>query len=247
MKNYKNDLDFDINETIYFIHIPKTAGISFKQNKIINLGHCFSVPLNYKEVIEKGENPIYYSEKHYIFENPTTPHYKISIIRNPFDLLCSYYFHDIRIKGKENTVPSGWSGINRGRFKSFKEFIKGYCDPNYKWPVPGHKNFLFSQLFDIKNRCTANIIIKYEYIDEAIELLNKRLKEPFTIIKTNESLKKTENYKEYYDDEMIELVNEKCKRELNYFNYDFNGSIKHEPLIINCYLKYSLYKDRVYF
>ena len=37
---------------------------------------------------------------------------------------------------------------------------------------------------------------------------------------------------------MIELVNKKCKRELEYFNYDFNGSTKKEPLIINCKLKY---------
>lgn len=44
---------------------------------------------------------------------------------------------------------------------------------------------------------------------------------------------------------MIELVNKKCNRELKYFNYDFNGSTKHEPLIINCDIKYDVYNDNI--
>ena len=44
---------------------------------------------------------------------------------------------------------------------------------------------------------------------------------------------------------MIELVYLKCKRELENFNYDFNGSIKYEPLIINCDLQYNVYDDKI--
>ena len=42
---------------------------------------------------------------------------------------------------------------------------------------------------------------------------------------------------------MIELVNKKCHRELKYFN--FTGSTKHEPLIINCNIKYDVYNDKI--
>ena len=45
---------------------------------------------------------------------------------------------------------------------------------------------------------------------------------------------------------MIELVNKKCHRELKYFNYNFTGSTKHEPLIINCNIKYDVYNDIVF-
>ena len=58
-------------------------------------------------------------------------------------------------------------------------------------------------------------------------------------------MNKKKSYKEYYDKEMIELVNKKCYRELKYFNYDFNGSTKHEPLIINCNIKYDVYNDKL--
>ena len=43
---------------------------------------------------------------------------------------------------------------------------------------------------------------------------------------------------------MIKLVKKKCYRELKYFNYNFDGSTKYEPLIINCNLKYDVYNDK---
>ena len=44
---------------------------------------------------------------------------------------------------------------------------------------------------------------------------------------------------------MIQLVYKKCERELKYFNYDFNGSTKYEPLMINYNLKYDVYNDKI--
>ena len=76
-------------------------------------------------------------------------------------------------------------------------------------------------------------------------MLNTKLENPIKDIYVNKSDNKKKSYKEYYDEEMIELVNKKCQRELKYFNYDFNGSTKHEPLIINCNIKYDVYNDNI--
>ena len=76
-------------------------------------------------------------------------------------------------------------------------------------------------------------------------MLNTKLEYPIEDIYTNKSHNKTKSYKYYYDEEMIELVNKKCHRELKYFNYDFTGSTKHEPLIINYNIKYDVYNDKI--
>lgn len=89
-------------------------------------------------------------------------------------------------------------------------------------------------------------IIKYEFLDIAIKELNKKLTHKIQEKShLNKSTRKNNNYKQYYDTEMIQLVNNKCARELKYFNYDFNGSTKFEPFIINCNLKYDVKNDKI--
>ena len=83
------------------------------------------------------------------------------------------------------------------------------------------------------------------YLDEAKKILNTKLEHPIEDNFVNKSHRKKKTYVEYYDNEMIKLVNKKCHRELKYFNYDFYGSTKHEPLIINCNIKYNVYDDKV--
>lgn len=239
---------FNFNgKILYFIHIPKTSGTSLESKQIIKLGHGFNVPNVYRTPKSKKGWHGYSTNKwkQYIYSNPN--HYKITIIRNPFDLLCSYYFHGDKLNNDGSYCHSGWASVNyTHQFKTFKEFIIAYCNPNFKWHQPAFKKFLFSQLFDTNSECVADIIIKYEYLDIAKEELNKKLNHKINnLIQTNKSKRKNKNYKHYYDDEMIDLVNKKCNRELKYFNYDFNGSTKYEPIITNCKLKYNVKTNKM--
>tara|TARA_B100000674_G_scaffold491195_1_gene508588 strand:- start:3093 stop:3827 length:735 start_codon:yes stop_codon:yes gene_type:complete len=236
-----------IHNTVYFIHIPKTSGSSLTSKQIIKLGHRFNVKNIYRIPKKKKGHRCYHTNFYRIYEYPKTPNTKISIIRNPFDLLCSYYHHGHKLNPNGEYCHSGWASVNyTHQFKTFKEFITAYCNPNFKWHVPQLQKFLFSQLFDINHNCVADIIIKYEYFDEAKKILNTKLEHPMdrTGFKMR-SRNKKKTYKEYYDKDMIELVNKKCYRELKYFNYNFDGSTKHEPLIINCNLKYDIYNDKI--
>jgi hypothetical protein len=239
-----NDLDFT-NKVLYFIHIPKTSGSAFESKQIIKLGHRFNVPNLYRTPKDKRGFHEYITDKWSLYTYPRKNHYKITIIRNPFDLLCSYYHHGEKLKLDGSYSHSGWASVNyTHQFKTFKEFITAYCDPSFTWHMPAFKNFLFSQLFNINSNCIVDIIIKYEYRDEAIDMLNIKLTHKINKnIRRNVSNK--ENYKKYYDQEMIDLVYKKCDRELKYFNYDFNGSTKYEPLIINPTIKYDVYNNKI--
>lgn len=235
-----------INDCVYFIHIPKTSGTALMSKQIINLSHAFSVNNIYRRFCNNRGYRYYLHDDWHTYRYDITPNTKITIIRNPFDLLCSYYHHGEELKSNDEYCESGWASVNyTHQFHSFKQFISGYCDPNFEWHQPQLQKFLFSQLFDINHTCVADIIIKYEYLDEAKRILNTKLKHPIVDNICNVSVRKTKYYKDYYDEEMIELINKKCHRELKYFNYDFNGSTKYEPLIINCNLKYDVYNDNI--
>lgn len=234
------------DKPIYFVHIPKTSGSALNSTQIIKCWHKFNVPFIYNTPASKGGFHMHEFCEWPVYTYPIEPNCKITIIRNPFDLLASYYFHGIELMPNKQYCHSGWASCNSyHQFKSFKEFITAYCDPNFEWHQPALHRFLFSQLFDINHNCVTDIIIKYEYLSEAIDILNTKLKYPIEHNIVNKSHCKTKNYTEYYDEEMIELVNNKCKRELEYFNYDYNGSTKKEPLILNCNLKYDVYNDKI--
>lgn len=235
---------------LYFIHIPKTSGTALTSKQIIKFN-----PLHQFNISGLKRTPYYqngYKENKTdtweVYKYPIKNNYKITIIRNPFDLLCSYYHHGETLKQNNEYCNSGWNAVNfTHKFKTFKEFILSYCDPNFNWHIPCLKNFLFGQLFDDKHNCVADIIIKYEYLDKAIEILNKKMKYPIEKNKyDNISKRKIKNYKDYYDEEMIKLVYKKCSKELEYFNYNFNGSTKEEPLIINTKIKYDVKNDFIY-
>ena len=235
-----------IHKYVYFIHIPKTSGSSLKSNQIINLGHNFNVKNIYRTPASNKGHSSYKTCFWSLYKYPKTPNTKISIIRNPFDLLCSYYHHGAKLKPNGEYCHSGWASVNyTHQFKTFKQFIVAYCNTDFEWHQPQFQKFLFSQLFDENHNCVADIIIKYEYLDKAKQILNTKLKYPIKNRLVNKSNNKKKSYKEYYDKEMIELVSKKCYRELKYFNYDFNGSTKYEYLIINCNIKYDVYNDKI--
>ncbi len=240
-----SDFDFE-NKVLYFIHIPKTAGNSLESKQIIKVGHRFNVQGVYRLPPNKRGHRAYRTDRWPMYKYPNPLNYKITIIRNPFDLLCSYYFHGVERRVNGRYCHSGWSSANYTHYlKSFEQFIKSYCNPSFRWHQPALKKFLFSQLFDSNHNCVPDIIIKYEYLNDAIDILNEKLEHKITQRHLNKSTRKKNNYKTYYNQEMIDLVSKKCERELKYFNYDFEGSTKYEPLIINSPIKYNVHKNRI--
>jgi chondroitin 4-sulfotransferase 11 len=173
---------------LIFIHIPKTGGTSlvtkldnYHSDKYYNKNH-----LNMKYYIEKYPKLLI---KNY---------YKITIVRNPFDRLVSWWFYCKSLN------------LNEGKM-TFKEFIihrKGSTQLKY--------------LFDENNNITIDKIIKFENyqheINELFKKCNLDIKMDIHTLKTNTNRK---HYSYYYDEECINLVNTFFKEELDLFNYKF--------------------------
>lgn len=227
----------------YFIHIPKSSGSTMIGEKSVISGpHQFNVPGVYR-LCDKERGFAKYPTNYYLqYRYTCTPNKKISIIRNPFDMLWSYYRHGCPLNEDGTYCHSGWAAVNYTyQFKSFKEFLTHYCDETMEWHVPALKDYLYSQLFNEKGDCVADYIIKFEHRYQGIKELNNKLNINLPTHKCNASRDQT-SYKDVYDDEMRGMVQRKCKRELEDFGYTFDGPINDNPVIYNCKVKHHVKK-----
>ena len=250
-------------KAIYFIHIPKTSGqnLNFtKDSKIKGIKYKHGFNVSFAKRLTKDERGYFLCEDHYWpqLTYPIQPNIKITIIRNPYDLLCSYYFHKDQFIDDGNFYNSGWANVNyTHKFTSFEQFIQSYCDPDFKWHEEFLHQFLYSQLFDEHGNCVSDIILKYEFINEGIAQINNHFNIQLIDLydtsplgkKKNKSIRKEHTYQHYYTPEMIALVKKKCRRELNVFGYDFEGPTNSEIIyfpnnkIFN--LRYNIKKDKL--
>ena len=184
---------------LFYLHIPKTGG------KYID--EVFKDYNNYTNLGHKGLPK-------------SSPDINFSTVRNPFSLLVSWYFHRFG-----NQI--GLDGcVSIFKMKSFEDFIKKFCDVDFGWLSCRQKtrNFIFWQMFD-RDHCMVDYVLRNEYLDEALsDFCSKFDIKPNLGRKVNVSEHK--DYRTYYTDELRELVNKKCKKELNIFSYNFDGPIE---------------------
>lgn len=223
----------------FFIHIPKTAGNSVRsilrnENLLTNPG------------FEKRERVHHFGAKkasrilnsHLSFTTDSFPCYlslpeyqnadiSFTVIRNPYDLLVSYYAHYVDNSIKKNWIDHGWANVNgHHNFNSFEQFIQFYCSqPPAKWHVPELSSNLFGQIFDDNKNLKVDYAIYLENLNEGLQelieiLTGKHIQLNIPRLNTSGN-RKGKKYQSFYDDRLIKLVSEKCHWELKKFNYAF--------------------------
>ena len=234
-----------MNKKLYFVHIPKTAGNSIRtalreHNLLTNPGYE-----KYQREHHFGSrNASRVLNSHLSFRTPTWPSYlddpnfhkadfSFTVVRNPYDLLVSYYIHYIESPAK-NWVDKGWANVNGHHgFHSFEEFIRFYCtcDSN-DWHVPSLNRNLFGQIFDDNNKSRVDYVVYYENLDEGLSLLTELSvgrKVSTSLPKRNISERRNgREYQSFYTQELQQLVHEKCRWELTQFDYSFRPTTKNK-------------------
>ena len=154
----------------------------------------------------------------------------VTVVRNPYDWLVSYFHHHSlahRPGGQEGTL---------GNWTSFESFLSKFDSkhftettlPRFMWG----EGFLTEQLYDNKNACKAHVIIRFEHLQAGWgktiqELVGcERLLNGLSMPHSNRGKGLTQtkrNYREYYNEELIEFVEKRFGKELSMYGYTIDG------------------------
>ena len=248
----------------FFVHIPKTAG-----NTVRKILRRSNINLLSNPGFEKSERTHHFGIKsakrvigsHLSFTTDAfdcyvekdaykNSHCSFTIIRNPFDLLVSYYSHFIDSSSKKNWIDRGWANVNGyHNFKNFESFIDGYCniDPE-EWHVPELSKNLFGQIFDESCNSCVNYAIYFEdlhkgiknFICDKLDYQGKKINMVHTKFNVSKN-RKNRDYKEFYNEKMKKMIDLKCEWELDTFGYSYKTNKKEE---INSYISIDCIKNK---
>jgi len=177
-----------------FTHIPRTGGTSVE-----------FVIEKYVEYHKRHNERIRFIPRKYVKE-----YTNFSIIRNPWDRIVSIYEYGLQIhKGK---YPI-WCDM------PFQEWVKNGLKVNKRARVMKQ---IWSQLDWICDK-RGNILVDNLF---RFEDLNNEWKKIKKLLSINDDLPylnstKRDNYKSYYDDESIKVIEKLCKDDIKHFGYKF--------------------------
>ena len=217
-------------QTCLYIGIPTITLSLENSSHFINGGYTFGIP--YKNQLQEYNQYILNGDEHKytngqglpnIIDGDYAPKYSpetqfiFSIVRNPYEMLYLLYKNKF---GKIGDHPLSIKYIN-----TFEEFIVKYCDNT--WPYPGGfpcpylKKSLYAQLYDNENKPIVHMIIIYEHLSKGLQFLQEMI--PSMNISNSLNNYEKSDYELHYTEHMKQLVQVKCAKELERFDYSFEG------------------------
>lgn len=198
------------NKKFLFIHLPKTGGNSvqeklrlYSEDKIVRITEI-------QDGVERFEvrNEFTGLTKHSSYadyERLLPPDLMQSLfvfttIRNPWERMISFYFSPHR-------KISTW---NRGEFVSLLTQVKTLPE------------LLGSQRSDMNLHWSdnANFIMKFESLDNDFQIVCEKLGLKYNTLNVRNKSER-DDYKTYYDDELVEIVRQKFHEEIDFGKYEF--------------------------
>lgn len=194
------------NLKLIFVHIPKNAGTSITNNKLAefsNGGHFTAEEI-------KQRHPKKWEE-----------YFKFAVIRNPWDRVVSNYEYARMEKSywhsSDNSTPypphSDYSILKDMSFEQCVNLLyknihslnhEGW-KPQYVWISDKSNNIIIDKFFYYEN------LENDEDFSKIIPNLDK----------INLTTKKSNNYKDYYNDDLINKVSEIYKNDIKLFNFNY--------------------------
>ncbi len=199
-----------------FVRIQKSGSSSLSMalvgTDISMLGHCYSYSLGpsvqgWKKGLYDDEFPAF---------DPARYDRIYALVRNPFALLVSYYYHNDHL----DALPEGQCGWlncnNRCGFTTWKQFLDAYIDPGYSWHLPPMKTSMFSFAYDEKSELIITDFFKLEHVEKLSDFLIDRGGSAIEMKNVNQCYDKGQAY--YTKSEILKLKRI-WWRDLEYFQY----------------------------
>lgn len=224
---------------LVFVKVPKTASTFFEKNfdlklatingeqkRIRSVGHSWLYPTQ----IKGWRDWDFPNQEWGIYRNVDTYFIKptdriVTIVRNPFELLFSYFNYDWAWCRSYHNLPT-----ENYTKDDFQKFVDIYLDDSVPFHAPAFKKSLFSQLKDKAGNWilkTDSIVIRFERLKEDIQLFSNLSGVPITDYSNNaknEAKLKPCNWWEAYREDQIHKLNELWSDDLDYFGYSYNDN-----------------------
>ena len=203
----------------FFIHIPRTGG-TYTRHMIktiggVDYGHCYIIegtPNNSTHPIAPKNKIIGYHS--FFYQKDLCDYTTMSIVRNIFDWYVSFF-----IFWKQDLTQ-------REVDKRFEPWILDIIENGLRdgervlWPSSG---FLFPQLFSDTGNFVCDWICRTETLDSDLTQLAKACgAEAHIPLPPIHTSKKRKDYRYYYNNRMVDLINDVYARELKLFGYQFD-------------------------
>lgn len=138
--------------------------------------------------------------------------FKFAVVRNPWDLQVSSFHH---IKRERPEVMNG--------ITEFNEFMRYKFDPQrpYQYHIDTSLSLQTDYLVDLHGNLCTDYLGRYENLQESFDFICEKIGIKKTVLPEKRKAKDRDDYKKYYDDEMIDKVAEYFKRDVEMLRYTF--------------------------
>ncbi len=192
---------YDRLQCIY-VHIPKNAGISVNRAIFGSRGGGHLKITEYKKIFGRKRFNDYF---------------KFTIVRNPWDRVCSAY-HFLRAGGMTDDDRQ-WAASNLEDYPSFRDFV---CCGIQRDEVRHFLHFRSQSDFICENgRIAVDYIGYLETLDEDFTKICRRLGIQAELPRLNVS--NARDYREFYDDEMRKIIARSYDEDIHRLGYCFDG------------------------
>ncbi len=206
-----------------FIHVPKTGGTYLIQREsdcrpviepLRYFGHCCVVT----KIPSRIYPPMGYRPNYVIAKSEVERYFIFSTVRNPFSFLVSYYHHAGGHSPKYNDKQHYDYLLCQN---SFDYFVKTVAERYEPWPS---RKFIHAQIFCDDGSMIVDWINRQETLDNDLSKMAIHVNASYEQ-KLSQRVVVKDDYRKYYSDELIDIVNETWRREMHIFGYDFNGPV----------------------
>jgi hypothetical protein len=204
-----------------FVHVPKTAGLSMAaalnpfcdspKNALVNrILSRLGINVNWlgpTTTLKYGRIHTTARQMQMIFPNKVfEEYYKFAFVRNPWDLMVSYY-HYIQ----SNTEHHRSQKVQElGGFKQYLEY-----------EIKRNKISQIRSLTDVKGNLIVDFVGHFESLSEDFDVICSTLGITANMEHYNGS--KHRDYRSYYDEETKQMVANHWKEDIERFGYNFDG------------------------
>lgn len=197
---------------ILFVHIPKNAGGSI--NEYLKTNKSVIKVCGHK-TIKQIKNQLYDKNKKYNSVN-FEDYFKFTIFRNPWERMLSNFKFRMQIDGPD----PHWKKVKKLNL-NFNEWLKKVVNNTGIEELKKHNTYL--SYIKIKGKIAVDYIINFHNLNEEFKVIKKLCKFNRNLGNTIHKSKRG-NYKFYYNDKSIELVNEIHKDDIKLFKFNFDNT-----------------------